>query len=213
LACDGHDDLIGVFPSCAQSSLPFAEPHLGLPTDILEAFGRLFQTSWERSTHLRRVAIGPGAFDQGASGRGMASLGAASLTTALATGIFRRGEAEITHEWSGLVKTGEVTECGHDGHGDGELHPTQGLEGFDHGAQAPGLYLIFACLLKTLEAFGVLVDGSDVFWEDDLRRWYGTDDLREPAQVGRAPGGPACLADIVSQKKGFETACGGLEIA
>src|SRR5687767_13734973 len=114
---------------------------------------------------------------------GMASLGDASLTTALATGIFRRGEDEITHEWSGIVKTGEVTAFGYDGHGDGELYPTQVLEGFDHGAQAPGLYLILEFLLKMLEAFGVLVDGSDVFLEDDLLHWCGTDDLREPLQV------------------------------
>jgi hypothetical protein len=100
-----------------------------------------------------------------------------------------------------MVTTGEVTACGDDGHGDGELSPPQGLEGFDHGAQAPGLSLLLAFLLKTLEAFGGLVDGSDVFLEDDLLRWGGTDDLRAPSQVGRAPGGPAGIATIVSQKK------------
>jgi hypothetical protein len=38
---DGHHDLIGVFPSCAQLSVAFAEPYLCLPADILYGFGEL----------------------------------------------------------------------------------------------------------------------------------------------------------------------------
>ena len=165
------------------------------------------------STPLRRVARGPGAFDQGASGLGRASRGEASRTPALATGRCRRGEAASTHEVSGMVNTGEVTAFGHEGHGAGARHPTQGLEGVDHGAQAPGLSLIVECLRKPLEAFGGLVDGSDVFWDDELRRWCGTDDRSAPSQVGRAPGGPAWRAASVSPSKGVETAGGGLELA
>jgi hypothetical protein len=87
-ASDGHHDLLRVFPPGAQVPIPFAEPHLGLPTDILEAFGSLFQPELEMATHLRRVARGPGAFDQGTSGLGMARLGDPSLTPALAPGVF-----------------------------------------------------------------------------------------------------------------------------
>jgi hypothetical protein len=39
---DGHHDLIGVFPSCAQLSVAFAEPYLRLPADILYGFGQRF---------------------------------------------------------------------------------------------------------------------------------------------------------------------------
>jgi hypothetical protein len=130
-ASDDHHDVIRVFPPRAQLPIPFAEPHLGLPTDILEVFGYLFQPELEMATHLSRVAIGPGAFDEGTSGMGVTRLGDTSLTPALATGVFRRGQAEITHELSGVVKPGEVTELSRDDHGDGELHPTQGLEGLD----------------------------------------------------------------------------------
>ena len=56
-------------------------------------------------------------------------------------------------------------------------------------------------------------DRADVFLEDDLLRRGGTDDLAEPAEVGRAPGGPARIADIVPQEKGFEPELRGLEIA
>jgi hypothetical protein len=84
-----------------------------------------------------------------------------------------------------MVKTGEVTECGPDGHGDGARHPMQGLEGFDYGAQSPDLDRSAEFLRKTLEAFGVLGDGSDVFLDDELLRWGETGDLNEPSQVGR----------------------------
>ena len=68
-------------------------------------------------------------------------------------------------------------------------------------------------LFQTLEAFGVFGDRPHVFLEDDLLRRGGTDDLAEPPEVGRAPGGPARIADILPQEKGFEPKLGGLEIA
>jgi hypothetical protein len=39
-----------------------------------------------------------------------------------------------------------------------------------------------------LEAFGMLADRPDVFWEDNLLRGCGTDHFGEPSQVGWAPG-------------------------
>jgi hypothetical protein len=165
------------------------------------------------ATDVSRVAIGPGAFPQGASGMGMARLGDTALTTALATGICRRGEAEITHLLSGVVNTCEVTQCRHAGDGDGALHPTQGLEDLNHGDQAPGLDLLMACARKPLQAFGGLVHRPDGCLADDLLRGGGTDHLREPAEVGWAPGGPPSIAEIVSQQKGFEPEFGGLQLA
>jgi hypothetical protein len=101
---------------------------------------------------------------------GIAFLADTALRTALAPGIFGRGEAEITQELSGVVKTCEVTPFRHDADGDGELHPTQGLEGLNRGDQAPGLYLIMEFVAKSLQAFGVLVHRPDVFLADDLLR-------------------------------------------
>jgi hypothetical protein len=62
-AGDGHHDWVGDFAPCAEGSRPFAQPHLRFPTDILEAFGHLFQLELERSTHVGRVARGPGALE------------------------------------------------------------------------------------------------------------------------------------------------------
>jgi hypothetical protein len=85
---------------------------------------------------------------------------------------------------SGVVKPGGVTELSRDDYGDGELPPTQGLEGLDQGKHTPRLYLFMGRLLQALEAFGVLVGRPDILLEDDLLRGCGTDDLGEPAQVG-----------------------------
>ena len=68
------------------------------------------------------------------------------------------------------------------------------------------------CLVKTLEPFGVLGDRSDIGLEDDGLRWGGTDDLAEPAQVSRAPGGPAGRAAIMPQQKRVQAKLGRLEI-
>jgi len=68
-------------------------------------------------------------------------------------------------------------------------------------------------LVETLEAFGVFRQGTDIFLKDDLLRRGRPDDLREPSEMGRVPGGAASVAAIVSQQEGFETALGVFQIA
>jgi hypothetical protein len=68
-------------------------------------------------------------------------------------------------------------------------------------------------LFQPLEAFVVFAHGADVFLKDNLLSRRGTDDFREPPQVGRVPIGPSCVADIVPEQEGFETELGIFAIA
>jgi hypothetical protein len=61
------------------------------------------------------------------------------------------------------------------------------------------LHGLLEFLLETLEACGVLVDGSDICLKDDVLRWCGAAHFREPLEMDRAPIGPAGFADIVSE--------------
>ena len=79
--------------------------------------------------------------------------------------------------------------------------------------QAPRGDLLAEFLVQTPEALGVLRDGTDVFLKDDLLGRGGTDDFREPPEVGRAPIGPARIADILAEQEGFESELGIFEIA
>jgi hypothetical protein len=85
------------------------------------------------------------------------------------------------------------------------------LERVNHRAEPPGCDLLVEFLVKTLEPFGVLGDRPDIFLEDDWLGWGGIDDLAEPAQVSRAPGGPTCISDIMPQEKRFQAKFGSLE--
>jgi hypothetical protein len=67
-------------------------------------------------------------------------------------------------------------------------------------------------LFQTPEPFRVCVDRADIFLPDNGLRGGGTADLSEPPAVGRAPGGRARVAAIVSEPEGCETALGGLEV-
>ena len=89
--------------------------------------------------------------------------------------------------------------------------PAQGLEGCDHGSEAPGLALLVACEGKTSQPFRLCGDGRDVFLQDELRRWGGTEHLAEPTPVGGPPGGPPWRAASVPQQEGFETQRGCCE--
>jgi hypothetical protein len=59
----------------------------------------------------------------------------------------------------------------------------------------------------------VFMDGAAVCWKDDVWHRGGTDDLREPPQVGWAPMGPSGVTEIVSEQKGGEAPLGGLASA
>ena len=119
--CDGDNHLVGVFPAADQPPIAFAQPHLGLPTDILKRFRQRFEAQLEMAADLGRIAVRPGPFDQHPPGMGVARLGDASLATSVSTGVFRGDETEITHELSRVVKTGEVAQFRHEGDGHGEL--------------------------------------------------------------------------------------------
>jgi hypothetical protein len=62
-----------------------------------------------------------------------------------------------------------------------------------------------ACLCEPLQTFHVLVDGADIFLEDDVLRWGRADHCREPPEVGRVPGSLAGRAAVVPQQTGFQT--------
>ena len=68
-------------------------------------------------------------------------------------------------------------------------------------------------LFETLEAFGMLLNGMDLFLKDNLLSRCGADDFREPPEVGWAPISPSHVTDILSQPQGVETELGVFEIA
>lgn len=121
-------------------------------------------------TDFRRVAIGPGAFDQRPAGMGVPSLRDTALPAPLASRVFRWCEAQIVHQLSRGIETGEVPEFGHRGHRNRELDATQGLEGFDHRGEPPRRHLRCEFLLQARKTFGLLHHSSDVFLEHDLLR-------------------------------------------
>jgi hypothetical protein len=210
---DGDYHLIRMCAACTELPVPFTQSYLRLPTNVLEAFREGFQAELQMAAHVGRIAIRPSAFDQGTAGMRVAGFRDAALATPFTTGVFRRRQAQVTHELAGGINTGQIAQVGDNGDGHGELHATQGLEGPDHRGQTPSFHRLVECLFKTLEAFGVFGDGPNVFLEDHLLRWRRTDDLRQPSEVGGAPIGLARLADILPQEQGFEAAFGGLEIA
>ena len=88
LTRNGYDHLVGMFPTRNQLTVPFTEPDLGFPTDVLHGFGLFFQSELEMSAHFRWVPIRPGAFNEDATGMGIAGFGNGPLAASLATGVF-----------------------------------------------------------------------------------------------------------------------------
>jgi hypothetical protein len=209
---DGDHHPMGVFAACDQLSIAFAQPHLSLPTDSLDGLGQLFEPQLEMPADFGRIPVGPGAFDQGTAGVRVAGLGDRSLAAVVSRGVFRGRQTEVAHQLAGLVEAREVSQFRNNRDRDSELDTTEGLQGVNHRSQVPALDVILEFLFEALEALGVFGDRVHVFLEDNLLGRRGTDDLTEPAQMGWASGGAACIADVVAQEKGFEAMLGRLEI-
>jgi hypothetical protein len=208
----GHDDLMRMFAPCAALPIACAQPGLGLPTAVLARRGELLQAAWQVSAHVGRVAIRPGPFDQDPTGMGIPGLRDPSLASALATGIFRRRQAQVLHELSRVITAGQVPAFGDEGDHPRPRHATEGLERFHDGREPPGFDVFVEFLCQPMEPFGVFGHRPHIGLKDDLRRWGGTHDLAEPAPVRWAPGGPAGLPDIMPEQKGFEATLGRLQI-
>jgi len=61
---------------------------VGLPTAVLEHFGLCCESQLHMSADLRGIALGPGAFDEDASGLGVARFGKRPLAALLPRGGF-----------------------------------------------------------------------------------------------------------------------------
>jgi hypothetical protein len=209
----GHDDLVGMFPACQQASVACTPSYLGFPADVLDGFGLWFQAELEMSADVGGIAGSPGTFHARATRMRVAGCGDRTLPASRARGIFRGDQPQALHELAGMIDARQVAECRDRGDGHRQLAPTQGLEGLDDGWSTPRFDLFVACLFQPLESLAVVGDRSDVCLEDDWLSGCGTDDCREPSEVGRPPGGPAFIADILAQQEGLHAVLGGLEIA
>jgi hypothetical protein len=195
LPSNGHHDLIGVLPPGHESSEALTKPELGLPADVLDGFGLGFQSQLEMATDFRRIAVRPGAFDQRPAGMGVTGFGDRPLSASLAGGILRGDQPQEFHQFSGVVEAGKVTDLSDRRDGHDKLHATQGLEGLDHRAEAPGLNLFLKFLFQALQAFDVVGDRADLCLKDDLLSRCLTDHSTQPPQVSWAPCGAVCIAD------------------
>src|SRR5712691_10009853 len=76
---NGDHDLVGVLAAGDQLPIPPAQAHLRFPANGLHLGRQLLQPELEMSADLRRIPIGPRAFDQRAPGVGVPCLGDAPL--------------------------------------------------------------------------------------------------------------------------------------
>ena len=81
----------------------------------------------------------------------------------------------------------EVTEFGDEGDGDDELHPAQGLDGLDHGGQAPVAGVVLEFGLQALQPVLLFSDGADILLEDDLLGGGVARPLQPASADGPAP--------------------------
>jgi hypothetical protein len=112
--------------------------------------GAFLQAQLPVAADVRRRPVRPGAFDEGVSRMSVPRRGERALPPPLTTGVFRGGQASVTHELSGVVTARQLCEFCDDGDGDRNLPAPPGVQGLDHRLQPPGVHLLAECVCKTL---------------------------------------------------------------
>jgi hypothetical protein len=87
LTCNGYGDDVRMFASCHKLSVSFAQPDLGLPADVLDHLGLVFESPLQMSADLGGLAVCPGAFHQSPAGMGVTGFGQRTLLAPLTRGI------------------------------------------------------------------------------------------------------------------------------
>ena len=149
----GHDDLVGLVAVCQPASGAFAPSSVGLPADVLERVGWLFQAALEMSADWGGIAVRPGPF--------------------------HGDQPQEVQALSGMSDARQVAEFRSRGDGPSQLAPTPGLEGLDDGLYPPRFDLFVAVLFPPLESLAVCGARSDVCLADALLRGGG--DRRRPS--------------------------------
>jgi len=79
LAGDGRDDDVGMLASGGEATEAFAETDLSLPSDVLDGRGETLEALADVRGDFGGIAVGPGAFDERATGMAIARFGDGSL--------------------------------------------------------------------------------------------------------------------------------------
>ena len=83
-----NDDQVRMFAAGNQAARALAQPDLGLPADVLDGLGLLFEPPLEGATDCGGIARGPRPCDERAPGMGMTGFAQGSLPAPLSAGVF-----------------------------------------------------------------------------------------------------------------------------
>src|SRR5207249_1594089 len=211
-AGDGRHGDVGVLAARNQPAVAFAEAYLSFPGDVLDGLGEFFQSLLDGFGDLGGEAVGPGSFDEGASGVTVSGFGDGAEAALVSRGVLAGREAEVGGELAGGVEAGEVADLGEGSDRDGILDAAKRLEGRDEGRETPRGDLLGDHGRDASQSLDELRDGAPIFLEDDLLGRGGADDLGEVTKVGVAPVGLSGVVDAEAEEEGLETELGGFEV-
>jgi hypothetical protein len=104
------------------------QTELGLPRDVTHDLRQRFLAIRMLTPNARDPLIRPRGFRKEASHMRIARFGDAAASDARPTGMFRRHEAQIRHEFARMTEPREVTEFRDEGDRGDERHAAQGLQ-------------------------------------------------------------------------------------
>ena len=101
---DGHGHDMRVFALGPQALVAFAEPDLRLPTDVLHAFGLVFETQLQLAADLSRDSGMPTRLRRARVAHGCCQFWSWLLADAVGRGMFGRHQTQEFHQSAGGLK-------------------------------------------------------------------------------------------------------------
>jgi len=106
---DRRDDDVRVLAARNQAPIAFAEPHLGLPRDVLDGLGTVLEPQLQVRRYLGRVPIRPRGFNQRPARVAVAGLRDGPESTRLAGRVLARDQSDERGELPWRIEAGQVS--------------------------------------------------------------------------------------------------------
>ena len=188
----------------SQGTVTFAEPVLHAPGEVFDFLALSRLPAGEFLADFGGAPIVLGAFHHHPACVGVSAFGDGALPAFAAGGVFAGDEAEVGHQFAGMLEATQVTEFADNGHGRDLLEAFAGHESEDDGFPLPFLEDLFHPFLNTCGALHAVVDGLNVFFKNKALGGIGHGELAQVAHMGI---GPLCflgIGDSSPQEKGVE---------
>jgi hypothetical protein len=203
-----HAHLVVVYAPAVQFCIAPAQPQLRLPGDGPDRFSQRLLARLGSSPDARGEPIVPCRLGKQPARVRVAGLGDRALAEAIAAGVLRGHQPQVSHQLARVIEACDIPNLGHQSDRRDHVDAAQRLQRLQHRREAPAGHRGRQRLGQPLHALVGRLHREVVLGERHLAARVAEVQLAQPAVERLRPRGLAAVADLVAQQKRLELVTG-----